>query len=172
MTRQILKYPHPFLCEKAYPVEEITPDLKELVTEMAEIMYASEGVGLAAPQIGQCSRVVVVDLSGPEAREALQVFINPEIVVADGVEVKDEGCLSVPFGYRADVKRAQTVTVRALDLEGKPFEVQADGLLSRCLQHEIDHLDGKLFIDRISRLKRSLFDNRVKKAQRRKKDAD
>jgi peptide deformylase len=127
---------------------------------------------LAAPQIGQCSRVVVIDLSGPEKREALQVFINPEIVVADGVEVKDEGCLSVPFGYRADVKRAQTVTVRALDLEGRPFTVQADGLMARCLQHELDHLDGKLFIDRISRLKRSLFDNRVKKAQRRKKDAD
>jgi len=160
------------LCEKAYPIEEITPDLKDLVSEMAEIMYESEGVGLAAPQIGQCSRLVVIDLSGPEKREALQVFINPEIVAADGVEVKDEGCLSVPFGYRADVKRAQTVTVTALDLEGKQFEVQADGLLARCLQHEIDHLDGKLFIDRISRLKRSLFDSRVKKSQRRKKDPD
>ena len=160
------------MCEKAYPIEEITPDLKDLVSEMAEIMYESEGVGLAAPQIGQCSRLVVIDLSGPEKREALQVFINPEIVAADGVEVKDEGCLSVPFGYRADVKRAQTVTVTALDLEGKQFEVQADGLLARCLQHEIDHLDGKLFIDRISRLKRSLFDSRVKKSQRRKKDPD
>jgi len=172
MARKILKYPHPFLCTKAYPVEEITPDLKELVAEMAEIMYESEGVGLAAPQIGQCSRVVVIDLSGPERREALQVFINPEIVASEGVEVKDEGCLSVPFGYRADVKRALSVTVKAQDLEGRPFEVQADGLFARCLQHEIDHLDGRLFIDRISRLKRSLFDGRVKKAQRRKKDAD
>ncbi|MBF0480089.1 MAG: peptide deformylase [Desulfovibrionaceae bacterium] len=172
MARQILKYPHPFLCEKAYPVEEITPDLKDLVAKMAEIMYDSEGVGLAAPQIGQCSRVVVIDLSGPEKREALQVFINPEIVRADGVEVKDEGCLSVPFGYRADVKRAQTVTVRAQDLEGNEFEVEAEGLFARCLQHEIDHLNGKLFIDHISRLKRSLFDGRIKKSRRLKKDAD
>jgi peptide deformylase len=170
MTRHILKYPHPFLCERAHPVEEITPALKELVSEMAEIMYASEGVGLAAPQIGECSRVVVIDLSGPEKREDLQVFVNPVITEKDGVEVKDEGCLSVPFGYRADVKRAATVMVRALDIEGVPFEVKAEGLLARCLQHEIDHLDGKLFIDHLSRLKRSLFDGRVKKSQRRKKD--
>lgn len=162
MTLEILKYPHPILAAKASPVPEVTPEVRELAAAMAEAMYENQGVGLAAPQVGQSLRLVVIDLSGPEKREALVTLVNPVITAAAGEQEDEEGCLSVR-DYRTNVKRAATVTVTASDLDGKPFAMDADGLLAVCLQHEIDHLDGVLFIDHISRLKRAMYDKRVKK---------
>ncbi len=159
---EILKYPHPTLCEKAAPVASVTPDIRELAAAMAETMYANQGIGLAAPQVGECLRLVVIDISGPEKREELMTLVNPVVVEASGEQEDEEGCLSVR-DYRTNVKRAEQVTVKATDLDGKEICLSADGLLAVCLQHEIDHLDGKLFIDRISRLKRAMYDKRVKK---------
>jgi peptide deformylase len=162
MTLEILKYPHPILAAKARPVPEVTPEIRALAAAMAEAMYANQGVGLAAPQVGQSIRLVVIDISGPDKREALITLVNPVIVAAEGEQEDEEGCLSVR-DYRTNVKRAATVTVEAHDLDGKPFAMDADDLLAVCLQHEIDHLDGLLFIDHISRLKRTMYDKRVKK---------
>ena len=162
MTLEILKYPHPVLAAKASPVPEITPEIRELATAMAESMYANQGVGLAAPQVGESLRLVVIDISGPEKREALMTLVNPAITAAAGEQEDEEGCLSVR-DYRTNVKRAATVTVEATGLDGKPVTIEADGLLAVCLQHELDHLDGVLFIDHISHLKRAMYDKRVKK---------
>jgi peptide deformylase len=162
MTLEILKYPHPSLAGKAEPVTEITPEIKELASAMAEAMYANQGVGLAAPQVGRSLRLVVIDLSGPDKREGLITLVNPVIVEASGEQEDEEGCLSVR-DYRANVTRAATVAVTALDLDGKPLRLEAEELFAVCLQHEIDHLDGMLFIDHISRLKRAMYDKRVKK---------
>lgn len=162
MTLQILKYPHPVLAAKAEPVPEITPEIRELADAMAESMYANQGVGLAAPQVGRSLRLVVIDLSGPEKREDRITLVNPVIVEATGEQEDEEGCLSVR-DYRAKVKRAAKVAVEALDLDGKPLRIEADELFAVCLQHEIDHLDGVLFIDHISHLKRAMYDKRVKK---------
>ena len=163
MIREVLTYPDPLLKQKAEPVGEITPELRTLATDMADTMYENNGIGLAAPQIGEMIRMITVDISGPEDREDLRVLINPELEMLGDEEVEsEEGCLSVE-DYRAPVTRAERVMVRATDLDGNPLEFEADGLLAVCLQHECDHLDGKLFIDRISRLKRSLYDARVKK---------
>jgi len=162
MTLEILKYPHPILSAKARPIPEVTPEIRELAAAMAETMYANQGVGLAAPQVGQSIRLVVIDISGPDKREDLLTLVNPVIVAAAGEQEDEEGCLSVK-DYRTNVKRAATVTVAATDLDGKPFRLDAAELLAVCLQHEIDHLDGVLFIDHISRLKRAMYDKRVKK---------
>jgi peptide deformylase len=162
MTLEILKYPHPILAAKSQPVAGVTPEIRELAAAMAESMYANQGVGLAAPQVGQSLRLVVIDLSGPDKREELITLVNPVIVRASGVQEDEEGCLSVR-DYRTNVKRAANVTVEALDLDGKPFRIEASELFAVCLQHEIDHLDGVLFIDHISRLKRAMYDKRVKK---------
>ena len=163
MIREVLTYPDPLLKQKAEPIGEITPELRTLATDMADTMYENNGIGLAAPQIGEMIRMITVDISGPEDREDLRVLINPELKMLGDEEVEsEEGCLSVE-DYRAPVTRSERVMVRATDLEGKPLEFEADGLLAVCLQHECDHLDGKLFIDRISRLKRSLYDAKVKK---------
>jgi len=140
----------------------VTPEIRELAAAMAEAMYADQGVGLAAPQVGRSIRLVVIDLSGPEKREGLLTLVNPVIVAASGEQEDDEGCLSVP-NYRAIVKRAAKVTVEATDLDGKPLRIEAEELFAVCLQHELDHLDGVLFIDRISHLKRSMYDKRVKR---------
>lgn len=171
MPLEILKYPHPVLARKAAPVEAVTPEIRELADAMAESMYANQGVGLAAPQVGRAIRLVVIDLSGPEKQESRITLVNPVITAASGEQEDEEGCLSVR-DYRTNVKRAANVTVTALDLDGQPFEIEADGLLAVCLQHEIDHLDGVLFIDRISRLKRAMYDKRVKRWIKQRKMAD
>lgn len=162
MERKIIKYPDPLLARKSEPVAEITDEIRELVEDMTKAMYDNDGIGLAAPQVGQSIRLVVTDLSGPKERADLRVWVNPEIVSRDGSVVSEEGCLSV-VGLRAKVERAAQVKVKATDLDGNAVEVDADEMLAICLQHEIDHLDGILFIDHISRLKRSLYDSKVKK---------
>ncbi len=146
----ILVYPDPRLRIKAKPVAEVNQTIRNLVDDMAQTMYTAPGIGLAATQVNLAYRVLVIDIS--EEKNNLQTFINPEIITATGDHEYEEGCLSVP-GVYAKVSRPSTVTVRALDREGKPFEVTADGLLATCLQHEIDHLDGKVFVDYLSRLK-------------------
>lgn len=162
MSRKIIHYPHEILAKKAAPITEITDEIKELAREMSEIMYDNKGIGLAAPQVAESVRLITVDMSGPEKREDLHVFVNPEIVAAEGEIETEEGCLSV-IGYRAKVKRAAKIKFRALDLEGNKVELEAEDLFAVCLQHEVDHLDGILFIDRISRLKRNLYEKRLKK---------
>jgi len=151
----ILHYPDARLHTVAKPVAEVDARIRKLVDDMAETMYAAPGIGLAATQVNVHERVVVIDIS--ETHDALQVFINPEIVAQSGQEESEEGCLSVP-GVFDRVRRAERVTVRALDREGKPFQLEADGLLAVCIQHEMDHLMGKVFVDYLSNLKR----NRIK----------
>ncbi len=162
MAREIVKYPDPVLAKKSEPVAEITDELRALAAEMATTMYENDGIGLAAPQVGESICLVVTDLSGPKERTDLRVWVNPEIVEREGSVTTEEGCLSV-VGCRAKVTRAAKVKVRAQDLDGNPIEEEAEELMAVCLQHEIDHLRGTLFIDHISRLKRSLYDNKVKK---------
>lgn len=162
MPLAILKYPNQILARKAEPIPAVTPEIRELAAGMAETMYANQGIGLAAPQVGASIRLIVIDLSGPEKREALMTLVNPVITAASGEQEDEEGCLSVR-NYRTVVKRAAAVTVTALDLDGQPLTIEADELLAVCLQHEIDHLEGVLFIDRISRLKRAMYDKRVKR---------
>ena len=138
----------PILREVTRPVGEVTEDLRRLAKDMFDTMYAAKGIGLAAPQVGRHERLFVVDVEG-----AKHVLINPEILAAEGSDVGEEGCLSIPDVY-GDVERATRVLMRALDLDGKVFELEAKDLLARCLQHELDHLNGKLFIDYLSLLKR------------------
>jgi len=138
----------PILREPTIPVSTITDELRQLIADMFETMYAAEGIGLAAPQIGRRERIAVVDVD-----EQPMVFINPEIIMKEGRAKDGEGCLSIPE-ISGDVERAARIVVRALDQHGKPFELEADELLARCIQHEVDHLDGKLFIDYLSLLKR------------------
>lgn len=167
MALEVLQYPDPRLKNKSEPITEITPEIKALAKEMAEAMYENDGIGLAAPQVGHFVRMVVIDLSGPSERSALKVYINPEIEVLDDEELEsEEGCLSVP-DLRSTVTRAAKVRVKALDLDGNPFEEEGEELQAICFQHEFDHLDGVLFIDRISRLKRRLYDDKLKKKLRR-----
>ena len=162
MKCEIIHYPNPLLAQKSAPIETITDEIKELAAEMAQVMYKEDGVGLAAPQVGQLVRLVTLDISGPEERTDLMTLVNPCIVESDGCVDSEEGCLSV-INYRGKVKRSETVTVKALDIEGNDVTIEADGLLAICLQHELDHLDGILFIDKLSRLKRSMYDKKVKK---------
>ena len=159
----ILEYPDPRLRKIATPVAAVTPEIQKLVRDMAETMYAAPGVGLAATQVDVHKRVIVLDVS--ETRDDLKVFINPEIVKAEGEVECEEGCLSVP-GYYDKVMRAARVSVRALDAEGQPFEIDAEGMLAVCVQHEIDHLLGKMFVDRLSPLKRARLNARLRKKQR------
>ena len=151
----ILHYPDARLHTVAKPVKAVDDRIRKLVDDMAETMYAAPGIGLAATQVDVHERVVVIDIS--ETHDQLRVFINPEIVAQSGTEESEEGCLSVP-GIFDKVTRAERVTVRALDREGKSFQLEADGLLAVCIQHEIDHLKGKVFVDYLSNLKR----NRIK----------
>ncbi len=165
---EILQYPHPVLAEKAQPVQEITQEIKDLVNDMVETMYASRGVGLAAPQIGKSIRLIVMDPSGPDEKNDLRVLINPELSLLGEVQISPmEGCLSVPFDYRADVKRHDKVRVKATDLENNPIDIEWDDFEAIVIQHEYDHLEGTLFIDHIGRLRRSLFETRVKKSAKR-----
>ncbi len=159
----IFTYPEPVLAQVAQPVAEITPEISQLIADMVETMYREDGIGLAAPQVGANCRLIVVDVSGPEKRESLMTFINPRLEPLGDEKVEsEEGCLSVP-ALRAKVERHERVRLTARDLDGNEVCMDADGLLAICLQHEIDHLGGTLFIDRISRLKRSLYDAKVKK---------
>jgi len=160
---EILRYPDPRLREKARPVARVDGHVRRLAEDMLETMYAAPGIGLAATQVGVPKRVVVIDVS--EDRSQPLVLINPEIVAREGEEEMEEGCLSVPGIYER-VRRAARVRVRALDREGRPFEREADGLLAVCIQHEIDHLDGKLFVDYLSELKRSRIRKRLEKQRR------
>jgi peptide deformylase len=159
----ILHYPDARLHTVAKPVAAVDARIRQLIDDMAETMYAAPGIGLAATQVNVHERVIVIDLS--ETHDALRVFINPEIVAQSGREESEEGCLSVP-GVFDKVTRAERVTVRALDRDGKPFELQADGLLAVCIQHEMDHLMGKVFVDYLSNLKRSRIKARLSKQAR------
>ena len=156
MIRSILTYPDKRLREPGEEVEAFDDALHALIEDMAETMYAAPGVGLAAPQIGVSKRLFIVDVATDEEEPSdLRVFINPEIVAAEGETTFNEGCLSFP-GLREDIDRAERITVRALDEHGTPFELEADGLLAIAIQHENDHLDGKLMIDHLSVLRRRL----------------
>jgi peptide deformylase len=161
----ILEFPDPRLRRVAKPVESVTERERKLAADMLETMYESRGIGLAATQVNEGIRLVVMDLS--EDRDAPRFFINPEIVESSGTQTCEEGCLSVP-GVYAEVERADKVRVRALGLDGEPFELEADGLLAVCIQHEIDHLDGKVFVDYLSPLKRRMVEKRLLKQQREK----
>jgi peptide deformylase len=154
--REILRYPEPLLKQKSVPVTEFNSELKQLAEDMAETMYAAPGVGLAAPQVGVLQRLIILDCSASDEPNDLLIAVNPEIIAAEGESVEEEGCLSVP-GYWASVKRHSTATLRYQDTDGNFHEREAEGLLAIGMQHEIDHLDGVLFVDRLSPLKRSIF---------------
>ncbi|NEZ04461.1 peptide deformylase [Wenzhouxiangella sp. XN201] len=164
----ILEFPDPRLRRVARPVETVGERERQLAEDMLETMYEARGIGLAATQVNEGIRLVVMDLS--EERDEPRVFINPEIVERDGSQTCEEGCLSVP-GVYAEVERAEKITVRSLDLDGESRELEADGLLAVCIQHEIDHLDGKVFIDYLSPLKRRMVEKRLRKQQREKATA-
>ena len=155
---KIKEYGEPVLRGKALPVKEIAPEILNLIKDMAETMYADSGIGLAAPQVGVSKRISVID--GEE--DGLIVLINPMLVKSEGELVEEEGCLSIP-GIYSQVKRSSQVTVKALNENGDPIEMTKEGLAARALQHEIDHLDGILFIDRIGRTERQILLNKLKK---------
>lgn len=172
MLLDIVTYPDPRLKLIAKPVKEVTQALRELASNMADTMYDARGVGLAAPQVGHSIRMIVMDVSGPEERAALRVLVNPEIVLSgEKICSEGEGCLSVPHNYRADVTRFNTISLKCQDLDGNVIEEKLEDYHAIVVQHEMDHLDGKLFIDHISRLRRSLFDAKVKKWTKRHSDS-
>lgn len=158
---EIKEYGEPILREKALPVEEVTPEILNLIKDMIETMYTASGVGLAATQVGVPKRIILVD----EEEDGLIVLINPMIIKSEGEVVAEEGCLSVPDIY-SQVKRSSKVTVKALNENGDSIEITKEGLTARALQHEIDHLDGILFIDRIGRTERQILLNKLKKKKR------
>ena len=162
MIRAILKYPEPVLSKKTETVTNFGAETRSLVDDMFESMYAAQGIGLAAPQIGVPKRITVIDLSFQKTPEEKITLINPEIVHREGKQLEEEGCLSFP-DIRAKVQRAAMVKVRAQNVEGEWFEMEGAELLSRAFQHEIDHLEGVLFIDRISKLKRDLLLHKIRK---------
>lgn len=159
----ILHYPDMRLHTRASAVEAVTDEIRSLVRDMAETMYAAPGIGLAATQVNVHKRVVVIDVT--EDKSGLLALINPEIIARDGEQDCEEGCLSVPGIYET-VTRAAHVTVRALDLEGQPFELEAEGLLAVCIQHELDHLDGKVFVEYLSNLKQNRIRTKLAKRAR------
>jgi peptide deformylase len=160
---KILHYPDPRLRRVAQPVDEVNDEIRRLVDDMAETMYQAPGIGLAAVQVDVARRVLVIDIS--ERRNDLMVFINPEIIERNGVQVREEGCLSVP-GIYDEVERARHIRARALNRNGLPFELEAEDLLAVCIQHEIDHLDGKVFVDYLSRLKQNRIRKKLEKQER------
>lgn len=161
-VRPLVLYPDPVLLKPTHRVERIDEELHELVKDMVDTMYAAAGVGLAANQIGVPLRVLVTDASGAEDGEGLQVFINPEVTEAQGSQIGDEGCLSFP-DITLEIDRAESVTVEALDLQGEPFTFKAEGLLARAILHECEHLDGQVFLQNVSALKRELLKAQIKK---------
>lgn len=160
---EILEFPDPRLRRRAEPVDQVDDELRETIDAMFETMYAAPGIGLAATQVNVTRRFMVIDVS--ENRDEQLVFINPEIVWSDGHQIMEEGCLSVP-GIFAEVERAERIRVKALDRDGEAFEMDADGLLATCIQHEIDHLDGKLFVDYLTPLKRQKVKRLLEKQRR------
>jgi peptide deformylase len=160
---QILEFPDPRLRNRAQPVTHVDAALRTLIDDMFETMYAAPGIGLAATQVNVAKRVLVLDLS--EKRDQPLALINPEVLERAGVEETEEGCLSVP-GYFDKVTRAEKIRVRALDRDGKQLEFVAEGLLAVCIQHEIDHLDGKLFVDYLSELKRTRIRKKLEKERK------
>jgi peptide deformylase len=159
---EMLHYPNPVLSKKSLPVQTIDSTIRQLVKDMAETMYAAPGVGLAAPQIGHSLRLAVIDITPADQPKNLQVLINPEIIDAEGECTWEEGCLSVP-DCSEEVKRKKKITVRYQNLEGETLEIVGEDLMAIALQHEIDHLDGILFIDRLSRLKRNFLKKKLRK---------
>jgi peptide deformylase len=163
MVLRIVKYGDPVLETKAAPVTEFgTPELRQLVDDMFETMYANKGIGLAAPQVAVSRRLTVIDPSGGEDPQAKLVLINPEILVKEGSQIGEEGCLSIP-GFREDVKRAYRIRMRAQNVDGEFFETDGEELLSRAMQHELDHLNGVLFLSHLSILKRDLIRRKIRK---------
>lgn len=160
--REIVAYPFPILKEQAKPVTEFGKDLEELVADMAETMYAAPGVGLAAPQIGIPLQLAVIDITRRDEERQLIVLVNPKIVRAEGEETDEEGCLSVRE-YSAKVTRYTKIWVEAQDIKGNPLNFEAEDFFARVIQHELDHLHGTLFIDRISSLKRTLYKKKLRK---------
>jgi len=161
---EILEYPDPRLRTIAEPVDAVTPEISTLIDDMFETMYDAPGIGLAATQVDQHIQLIVMDLS--EDKSEPHVFINPEITILEGEPEKmQEGCLSVP-GFYEDVERIEHVLIKALDRDGKPFELEATGLLAVCIQHEMDHLNGKLFVDYLSKLKRNRIKKKLEKQHR------
>ena len=158
---EIKKYPAVVLKERAVSVSEIAPRHQKLIDDMIETMYAAPGVGLAAPQVGVSERIVVIDV-GKDGDSSLIVLINPEVIGYEGEAEGEEGCLSIP-GLVANITRFERITVKGLDRVGREFEIEGEGLLSRALQHEIDHLNGTLILDRVSFLKREFYRKRLKK---------
>jgi peptide deformylase len=159
----VLTFPDPLLHRTAEVVKIIDNKVKKLVDDMAETMYEAPGIGLAATQVGELKRIMVIDIS--EEKNQLRVFINPEIIKKEGTAINEEGCLSVP-GFYDKVERAETVMVTALDREGQRFTINASGLLAVCIQHEIDHLDGHVFVEYLSPLKANRIKNKLVKRQR------
>lgn len=156
----IIHYPDQRLHTVAQPVQQVDDTIRKLVTDMAQTMYAAPGIGLAATQVDVHQQVIVIDIS--ETRDDLRVFINPKLLKAEGSAVHEEGCLSVP-GIYDKVTRAERITVEALDADGASFTLDADGLLAVCIQHEMDHLKGKVFVEYLSRLKQTRIKNKLKK---------
>jgi peptide deformylase len=165
MIRPILKYGDSPLHEPARPVDAITPEIDRLVDDMIQTMYAAPGIGLAAPQVGVALRVIVIDLSVGRDPRGLFVTINPEFVEVEGVQLEEEGCLSLPT-FNATVVRPSKVVMRSLDRHGNEQTVEGTGLLARAFQHEMDHLDGTLFVDRLRGIKRDMIVRRIKKLAR------
>ncbi|MGH9621660.1 MAG: peptide deformylase [Bryobacteraceae bacterium] len=166
MVRKIIKYGEPVLERPADPVAEFdTAEMRELIADMWETMYAAKGVGLAAPQIGLSKRISVIDTSVGEDESKKIVIVNPEILSREGAQTGEEGCLSIP-GFRDQVKRASKVTVQAQNEHGETVEIAGEELLARALQHEIDHLNGVLFLNHLSPLKRDLIRRKIKKMQK------
>jgi peptide deformylase len=165
MIRPILKYGAGLLHEPARAVEAVTPEIASLASDMAETMYAAPGIGLAAPQIGVPLRMFVIDLSAGRDPGGLITMINPVFVTREGLQLEDEGCLSMP-GFTATVSRPERVVVRGLDRDGRDQQVEGTGLLARAFQHEMDHLDGRLFVDRLRGIKRDLIVRKIRKLTR------
>jgi peptide deformylase len=165
MLRPILKYGDTPLHGPAAPVDQITPEIQTLIDDMVETMYAAPGIGLAAPQVGVALRICVIDLSVGRDPKQLLTMVNPEFVEREGMQLEDEGCLSVP-GFNATVARPARVVVKGLDRHGKAQTIEGTALLARAFQHEIDHLDGTLFVDRLRGIKRDLIVRRIRKLTR------
>ena len=169
MLLDIVTYPDPRLKERCAPVAKITDEIRQLAADMTETMYAAPGVGLAAPQVGRTLRMLVMDPAVQEGERAPRVLINPELEpLGEVITSEQEGCLSVPLNYRADVPRYSKVRLKATALDGTPIDEVLEGFPAVVVQHEVDHLDGTLFIDRVSRLRRTLYDGKVKKWLKRK----
>lgn len=165
MIRPILKYGDDVLHQQALPVGELTGDVHQLIDDMIETMYAAPGIGLAAPQVGVPARIFVIDLSVGREPDGLMVMINPSFVERDGMQLEEEGCLSVP-DFNATVVRPSRVVVKGLDRNGAEYQREGEGLLARAFQHEMDHLDGTLFVDRLRGIKRDMILRKIRKLSR------